>query len=291
MNVLITGGTGFIGCNLAQHYMKDHTVLLTGNQKENDLDCLSYEFHNIDWAAIPKIDIVFHQAAITDTMIHDRDMMMRVNFWESRQLIDGAIKAGVKKIVYASSAAVYGDNVAPFKEADAHKCLNVYGESKLLLDRYCEIVSASRPDVSIIGLRYSNVYGPGEVHKQHARSMVLQLYQQMTVGSPKLFEWGEQKRDFVYIKDVVQANVRAAESNTSGVFNVGSGSPVSFNRIVEILNNYVPAPRTVEYIPNNIATFYQNHTELDLTKANKELGYNPQYSIENGIKDYVEYLK
>lgn len=290
MNILITGGTGFIGYNLALHYLPEHVVIVTGRQNENDLLNIGHDFHSIDWANLPKIDVLFHQAAITDTMIHDRDYMMQVNFWESRQLIDGAIKAGVKKIVYASSAAVYGGSTAPFKEDDARRCLNVYGESKLLLDRYCEIVAASHPDVNIIGLRYSNVYGPGENHKQHARSMVLQLYQQMLHGKPKLFEFGEQKRDFVYIKDVIQANVKAAQANVSGVFNVGSGTATSFNRIVEVLNQYVVETRTVEYIPNGIAKFYQNHTELDLTKSNKELGYEPEYSIEKGIEDYVRHL-
>ncbi len=290
INILITGGTGFVGSNIAKYFInKGHHVLMTGHTGENEnnnKNIISYSFHDLNWNKLPKIDILFHQAAITDTLIHDREKMLEVNFWQSRQLIDQAINAGVTRIVYASSAATYGDTLPPFKEEDAGRCLNVYAESKLLLDRYCEIITQTK-DICVIGLRYSNVYGPGESHKGQAKSMIAQIYEQMLNGNPKLFRWGEQKRDFVYVDDVVAANVLASQSNLNGVFNVGSGTSVTFNRIVDILNEYSRLDREIEYIDNYCAINYQNHTRLDLTQSQEQLKYVPQYTIERGIKEYL----
>jgi ADP-L-glycero-D-manno-heptose 6-epimerase len=293
MNILVTGGTGFIGSHIAKHYQESgHHVMVTGKSQENNTDCVCLSTHfGFEWEDLPKIDVLIHQAAITDTLEHNREMMLDVNFWQSRRLFDRAIAHGVTKIVYASSAAVYGDNTPPFVEESAKKCLNVYAESKLLLDRYSEILANSNPNLSIVGLRYSNVYGPGEEHKKQARSMILQLYQQMKVGNPRLFEWGEQRRDFVYIEDVVAANVAAVNFTLSGIFNVGSGMATSFNQVVTVLNELLGTQREIEYFKSDITTFYQNHTELDLSRSIGTLGYKPRYTAKEGIKKYLDYLK
>jgi len=118
--------------------------------------------------------------------------------------------------------------------------------------------------------------------------MILQLAQQMRKGNPTLFKHGEQKRDFVYVKDVVAANLLAAKATESCIINCGSGRATSFNDIVAILNNVLATSRKPEYIDNPYKEFYQNFTECDMTKAKEKIGFVPEYSIEQGIKDYFE---
>lgn len=298
MRALVTGATGFIGFNLVQRLINDgHTVFGTGDPSENIPGCkiISRSFNRLDWKALGQIDVVFHQAAITDTMVYDRDQMFMVNFWYSRQLVDQAIRAGVKQIVYASSAATYGGQQVPFKENGKTQALNVYAESKLLLDHYAQIIKTYTPHVTMVGLRYSNVYGPGEDHKGRSRSMVKQLYDQMSAGNPRLFEFGEQRRDFVYIDDVVEANLLAAgfvgDPAAAYVFNVGSGIDTSFNEIVESLNNEMGLTRETEYFPNSLRGLYQDQTLLDLAWSHEKLGYYPKYDIKKGIARYLSAIK
>jgi ADP-L-glycero-D-manno-heptose 6-epimerase len=147
-------------------------------------------------------------------------------------------------------------------------------------------------DISIVGLRYFNVYGPREAHKRNTASMIWQLGQKLLQGeTPKLFKYGEQSRDFVYIEDVVQANLQALAPKQSGVYNVGSGRARSFNDLFEILCRELGSRAEAEYIDNPWA-FYQNHTEAEIEPTRDALGYAPRFSLEEGVRAYVpEILK
>jgi ADP-L-glycero-D-manno-heptose 6-epimerase len=143
----------------------------------------------------------------------------------------------------------------------------------------------------IVGLRYFNVYGMGESKKGRSASVIYQLIQQMKEGSrPKLFFDGEQKRDHVYIKDVVSATILATKAG-SGIYNVGSGVANSYNRIVDIINEILGQELEPLYSKNPYEKTYQNYTQADISKFHKEVGYVPKYSLKEGIKDYVKNCK
>ena len=157
-----------------------------------------------------------------------------------------------------------------------------------MLEDFALEFAKEKGDVRVVGLRYCNIFGPGENHKGKRATMIYQFAQQMQKGNPKLFEMGEQKRDYIYVKDVVRANLLAAASKENLILNCGSGTATSFNRIVEILNGLLGLNRTPEYMPNPFAGNYQDYTLCDMSLARQKIGFVPQFSIEGAIKDYLQ---
>jgi ADP-L-glycero-D-manno-heptose 6-epimerase len=292
--ILITGGAGFIGSNLAltlQEKYPDNKYFIIDNfssgNSENPPD-FNGEIISADVSKInlndyfDKLDVIFHQAANTDTTVSDQDKMTRNNVDGFLNVLKFALK-NKTRLVYASSAAVYGHSQPPMIVGKNEAPANVYGFSKLAAD---SIAREHFNDLPIIGLRYFNVYGPREKHKGKMASMVWQLYSQMKEGrKPRIFKYGEQKRDQVYIKDVVQANLLALDADKSGIFNVGSGKATSFNEIVKNLNETLGTNLEPEYIDNPYG-HYQDYTEADLSESKTYLKYSPEYDIKKGIKDY-----
>ena len=307
--ILITGGAGFIGSNLAFYFQKNfpnskvivfdkfrnEEVFSNGNLKsfghfknligfngivisgditnKNDIEKL--EEYNIDY--------IFHQAAISDTTVLDQKIMIDTNVNAFKELCDLAVKKSAS-MIYASSAATYG-NSKIFKVGYENPN-NVYGFSKLMMDN---LAKEYYDKIRIIGLRYFNVYGKREFFKNKTSSMVLQFGLQLLNGeSAKLFEDSDKiYRDFVYIEDVVQANIKACESNKNGVYNVGFGEARSFQDIVDILKKELSINRKDIYIPNPYIKQYQFFTKADIEDTKKYLKYNPIYSLEKGIKEYL----
>jgi ADP-L-glycero-D-manno-heptose 6-epimerase len=294
MKILVTGGTGLVGSNIVKELLKGgHDILITGHDAEQKIPgftgkYLQTDFVGIDWDAIGHVDVLFHEAAINDTQLLDEREMMRANVDSSMALFEYVVKNGCKKIVYASSTAVYGAALAPYHENDPLNPLNPYAHSKKILEEKTAAFAAMHPDVVFVGLRYCNVYGPGESHKGKRASMIYQLANQMKAGNPRLFEHGEQKRDYIYVKDVVRANMLASEAKKSCVVNCGSGQATSFNDLVKILNNVLHTNRQPEYFKNPIADRYQNHTECDMSLAKEKIGFVPEFDIEKGIIEYAK---
>ncbi len=290
MRVLVTGGAGFIGSNLAMALVDDsHDVtVLDDFSAGNFSNLVKFKGDVIcsDCSAQPTgpFDIVFHQASITDTTVTDQHRMMTNNVERFRDVLAWAA-AWKARVVWASSAAVYGNTAPPMVESAAAHPLNVYGYSKMVMEHVAKLWHR-QTGLPCIGLRYFNVYGPGEGHKGKFASMIYQLAQQMKAGHrPRIFRDGSQKRDFVWIDDVIQANLKAAGVSGGEVFNVGSGISESFNSVIGALNVVMHTNYEPEYIDNPYH-FFQKHTEADLTKSIAMLGYAPRSGLLEGVREY-----
>lgn len=300
--ILVTGGAGFVGSNLTLTLQERHPeawiVVVDDFRSANFKNLTGFkgevigaDVSRLDWKATfgrDKFDAIFHEASITDTTEHDQLLQVHDNVEGFKKILEFA-KPSKTPIVYASSAATYGiaESVRADKETQPPKPANVYAFTKVMLDNLAREYARLNKTWRIVGVRYFNVYGPRENHKKAAASMIYQLAQQMKAGKkPRIFKFGEQKRDFVYVKDAVEATILGLEA-PSGVYNTGSGEPRSFNDVIAILQKHLGTSLDTEYFENPYA-FYQPHTEADLSLSRKALKYNPQYSLENGIKDYVE---
>ncbi len=291
----MTGGGGFIGSNLALELEREGWEVVVMDRDPlglaENLPGFSGQKQLVDVALeLPwsgPLDAVFHQAAITDPRYPNEKELWKNNL-ESYALVRDLVRRTGAKFIYASSAGVYGHSEEPMKEGQAEDPITAYGSSKLEIDR---LVARELPDHFCVGLRYFNVYGPHESGKGRPASMIWHLAKQIRSGeTPKLFKYGEQKRDFVYVKDIVRANLLALKSS-SGVFNVGTGVATSFNQLVELLNEILGQRRNPEYfdMPYEPHT-YQHFTKADLTLAAQKLKYQPQWDLKTGVLDYFSGL-
>ena len=290
----MTGGAGFVGSNLCWELagpgwdvvaLDDLSVGAFQNLRGFPGDVVAADVGDVSyWAPrVGKIDAVFHQAAITDTTVTDQKRMMRVNVEAFRDLLAWAAEARVKKVVYASSAGTYGDLPVPHREDAVPKPLNIYAFSKAAM----ETVAAGAKGIKAVGLRYFNVFGPREAHKDKAASMIWQLALQMGAGRrPRIFEFGEQFRDHIYVKDVVDANLKAFEKAAPGVYNACTGRKTDFNAVVAALNQALGTSLAPEYFKNPYS-FYQNETLGDPSQARKAFGFAAAWTAERGIADYI----
>ena len=297
MKILVTGGFGFVGRNLTERLIADgHEVTVVASGSEPKIPgvkkILYMTMEGIHWPEVYGKDVVFHQMANNDTLCSDEHEMLRANLYGPIRLFCCAADGGCKNFVYASSTAVYGGSPAPYVEGETEiKPLNAYGKSKELFDNFAKRF-AEEKEISITGLRYCNVYGPGEDRKGKRMSMIGQLLRHiMNDEVPVLFEDGNQKRDWIHVKDVVEANLLAMEKKNENfwdVFNVGSGIATSFNDIVEIITQTVNKKerKQTKYIPCPFPENYQTYTECNTEKARKDLGFFPSFDIRSGIVDY-----
>lgn len=292
MRALVTGGTGFVGSNVALALEGvGHEVVVMGSRSEQKLpefkgQMLYREEGKIPLERIGQIDALFHQGANADTTVLNREEMFRDNVETSKDLFHYAAEHGAKHIVYASSTAVYGNLPTPYREDGPVAPLNPYGESKAALDAFAMEFAHAHPSIRVVGLRYCNVYGPREDHKGKMASMIYQLALQMKSGNPRIFKWGEQKREHIYVKDVVSANILSLGANESAILNCSSGKPTSFNELIRLLNQTLGLEREAEYIDNPHEGLYQNHIECDISRIKSVTGFVPQYGVAEGIQDY-----
>jgi ADP-L-glycero-D-manno-heptose 6-epimerase len=303
LNLIITGGAGFIGSNLTlalQERLPDARLTVIDDFRSGDFknlagyrgDFVAQNLATLNWReqfGKEKFDAIFHLASITDTTMHDQFIQVHDNVESFRRILNFARPAKTR-IIYASSAATYGPATEASVESNGAAPANIYAFSKVIIDNIAIRVADESPDWIIIGLRYFNVYGPREAHKGVPASMVYHLAQQMKSGQrPRIFKHGEQKRDFVYVKDAVEGSILALEANESGIYNLGCGRARSFNELVDVLNQCLGTKLQADYIDNPHA-HYQNFTEADLDKVRSALGYQPQFPLEAGVRDYLKWL-
>jgi len=309
--IIVTGGGGFIGGNIVHGFnaygIDDILVvddLSEGRKFKNIVDAriadymdkddfldalLSGDFDELE------IQAVFHQGACSSTTEWDGQFMMQNNYEYSKSLLHFCQEQNIP-FIYASSASVYGGG-SVFKEDRANDSpLNVYGYSKFLFDQY---VRAQPLRGQVVGLRYFNVYGPREQHKDSMASVAFHLNNQLLdTGNIKLFAGcdgygdGEQLRDFVYVSDVVDVNLWFLDHpETSGIFNLGTGRSQSFNDVAKGVLDYHQTGH-LSYIPfpDHLVGHYQSFTEADLT-ALRTAGCDHTFkSVEQGVASYMAWL-
>ena len=314
--ILITGGAGFIGSNLAfyfqENFPKSHVIIFdcfrndesfpNGNLKslghyknligfkgriicgninnKADLELL------IDY----KFDFIFHHAAISDTRANNQEIILKTNVNSFYDILAIA-KKNKATVVYASSAATYGNLPSP-QTVGQENPENPYGFSKYIMDQIANKYSRENPDLTIVGLRFFNVYGPREYYKGITSSMVIQLGHQILDGKkPRLFNKSDQIfRDFIYIDDVLQANIKACIPMKNGTFNVGTGISRSFQDVSDILQKELGTDLGTEYFLNPYDG-YQTHTQANIRATIDCLDFEPEVSLEQGIKSYITEIK
>ena len=302
-NFIVTGGAGFIGSNLTlalQEKFPDARLTVIDDFRSGNFknlagyrgDFVAQNLATLDWRKQfddESFDVIFHLASITDTTLHDQFLQVHDNVESFRRILNFARPAETR-IIYASSAATYGSATEASVESNGAAPANIYAFSKVIIDNIAIRAAAESPDWTIIGLRYFNVYGPREAHKGVPASMVYHLAQQMKGGQrPRIFKHGEQKRDFVYVKDAVEGSILALGAKDSGIYNLGCGQARSFNELVDVLNRCLGTKLQADYVDNPHA-HYQNFTQADLTNARSALGYEPRFPLEDGVRDYMQWL-
>jgi ADP-L-glycero-D-manno-heptose 6-epimerase len=302
-NIVVTGGAGFIGSNLTlalQEKIPDVRLTVIDDFRSGDFknlegyrgDFVAANLATLDWReqfGDEKFDAIFHLASITDTTNHDQFEQVHDNVESFRRLLNFA-RPTRTRVVYASSASTYGPASEASVESNGAAPANIYAFSKTVMDNIAMREAMDATDCIVIGLRYFNVYGPREAHKGVPASMIYHLSKQMKAGQrPRIFKQGEQKRDFVYVKDVVEGSILALEATKSGIYNLGCGQARSFNELVDVLNKCLGTKLQPDYIDNPHA-HYQNFTEADLRKVREGLGYQPQFPLETGVRDYMKWL-
>jgi len=310
--ILITGGAGFIGSNLAfyfqNNYPDSHIVVFDCFRNDKTLsngnlqsfghyqnligfvgDVICGNLNNkseIELLNRYTFDFIFHQAAISDTRVYDQEVIMKTNVNSFYDILNKANKDNAT-LIYASSAATYGSLPSPQRVGNENP-ENPYGYSKFMMDKIADRYSLENSEMRIIGLRYFNVYGLGEFYKSTTSSMIIQLGHQILNGKPpRLFENSNQiYRDFIYIDDAIQANIKACDSSHNGTYNVGTGVSRNFQEIVNILQEELTSDLGTNYFPNPYED-YQIHTQADISSTIKNIGFHPKFTLEKGIKAYI----
>jgi ADP-L-glycero-D-manno-heptose 6-epimerase len=289
MTVLITGGTGFIGSFLTNKLTEiGMDVFISGTDGEQNPKCKDRLDLNkkSSWKLLKKnkLEVVYHLAANNDTLNTDYDLMNDANVRYSMEIFNHALDSKCTRFVYASSTAIYGNSPAPFIENKTSiNPLNVYAKSKVALEHYASYM-AKTYNLNMVGLRFCNVYGPGEDHKGKRASMICQLYKQMLAGNrPRIFKDGLQKRDWIFVEDACSCLIAASKFNGVGVFNCGSGKSITFIELIKIINKQLKTTLEPEFINNTNENSYQSYTKCDMKKTKEQLGFEPKYDVIKGI--------
>lgn len=299
---VVTGGAGFIGSHLAEELLKrDYKVVIlddlsTGKMENierllkkgnvefikgsiNDLRLLRELFQNTDY--------IFHQAATPSVprSIENPLASHETNLTGTLNVLLGAKENRVKKVIFASSSSIYGNNsTLPKTEDMTPNPLSPYAVTKLAGEYYCQVFHQVY-NLATVCLRYFNVYGSRQdPYSQYAAVIPEFIKRVSRRSSPVIFGDGEQTRDFTFIKDAVEANILSAESDASGIFNIGRGESVSINRLAELI---------VELIGNNVKPTYAEpkagdirHSLADISRA-RAFGYEPKYNLKEGLVETI----
>jgi len=308
MKALITGAAGFLGSNIAQ-------ALLARGDSVRGVDCFidyypraikernlrlakgnpRYEFHeaslvDADLAALlDGVDVVFHQAAqagVRASWGAEFEIYTKNNIQATQRLLE-ACRPNKTRVVYASSSSVYGETGKfPMEESDLPAPVSPYGVSKLAAEHLC-VLYWKNFQVPTVSLRYFTVYGPRQRPDMAFHKFIRAM---LTDKELPLYGTGAQTRDFTFVKDAVAANLLAAEKGEpGGVYNIGGGSRVSVNHVFEVLEKIIGKPAKIKRHP--VQQGDVTHTVASTARAERDLGYKPSVTLEEGLRAEVEYIK
>jgi UDP-glucose 4-epimerase len=293
--VLVTGGAGFIGSNLANHLAADNDVIAVD-------DCYLGTPANLDDAVefvdasvldddLPTdVDVLFHLAALSSYAMHEEEPRTgaRVNVEGFVNTVEQARSDGCETVVYASTSSIYGSQTEPSPEDMPVSVNTGYEASKMAREKYGEYF-ANHYDLSVAGMRFFSVYqgyGGAEEHKGEYANVIAQFADDMANGeAPVLYGDGTQTRDFTHVADIVRGLERAADHELTGVYNLGTGDAYSFNTLVDMLNDELGTDIEPEYVENPIPEeVYVHDTCADPAKMRAETGWEPEIDFQEGLR-------
>lgn len=298
--VLITGGAGFIGSNLANHLASQNDVIALDDGYLGTPSNLSEDVEFVEASVLhddlpTDVDVVFHLAALSSYAMHEEEPCRgaRVNVEGFVNVVDQARNSGCETVVYASTSSIYGSRVEPSPEEMDVAVNTGYEASKLARERYGEYFS-NHCGLSMAGLRFFSVYqgyGGAEDHKGEYANVIAQFADDVAHGrSPKLYGDGTQTRDFTHVSDVVRGLELAGSHQLDGIYNLGTGERYSFNTVVELINEELGTDVEPEYVENPIPEHvYVHDTCADPSKFQAATGWEPRIDFENGIQRVCQY--
>ena len=304
MKYLVTGGAGFIGSHLCERLAKKGEVVCLDNfdpyyspqVKWNNIELLIEhpDFELVEGSILDKellhrvfedVDYVFHNAAQAGVRIsvENPGKTHEVNATGTLNVLEAAANSGVKKVINASSSSVYGKvSYLPFDEEHPNVPVSPYGASKLVAEHYCRVFSELH-DLETVSLRYFTVFGP-----KMRPDLAINIFTGKALNNEpiEIFGDGEKTRDFTFIDNIIDGNLRAMERG-NGVYNIGGGERVSINGLAEKIVKIVGSESEIIY--GESVKGDAEHTWSDVSKARRELGYKPEVGLDVGLRRYVEW--
>jgi len=298
--VLVTGGAGFIGSNLANRLAPDNEVIALDDchlgTPENLSDDVEFVNRSVLDDDLPTdVDVVFHLAAYSSyTMVEENKReATRVNVEGFVNTVEQARDDGCDTVVYASTSSIYGSRTDPSPEDMDVEARTCYEASKLARENYGEYFG-NHYDMTLAGLRFFSVYqgyGGAEEHKGEYANTIAQFADKIANGeSPVLFGDGTQTRDFTHVDDVARAIELAADHELDGIYNVGTGESYTFNTMVEMINDELGTDIDPEYVENPLPV-YVHDTMADASKLREATGWKPEVGFEEGVARVCEQYK
>jgi UDP-glucose 4-epimerase len=297
MKILVTGGAGFIGSNLVEELSKEHKIIVLDNfhsgnisnlEKIKGITLINGSCNDIlKNIKFPEVDMIYHLGIPSSSpMYREKPSLVGEAINGAIEVFEFGMGEGVEKIIYASSSSLYSGLTPPHKEDMEIQVTDYYTEARLAIERIAKLYNKLY-GVKSAGLRFCSVYGPHEEAKGEYANIVTQFLWKMKRGvAPEIYGDGLQSRDFVFVKDVVQACTLMIENNIDyEILNVGTGEAFTFNDVVTILNHKLKTKIKAKHIDMPIQN-YVNQTLADISRI-KKFGYSPKYSLEQGIDELI----
>ncbi len=304
MKALVTGGAGFIGSHLAEELAKDNEVIILDNlstgRMENIKDMIkkgNVKFVKGSMTDLPllqdiigDVDYVFHQGAIPSVprSIKDPSASNNANINGTLNVLTVSKEAGVKKVVYASSSSVYGDTPEmPKREEMKPNPLSPYAVTKIAGEYYCKVFQEVY-GLKTVSLRYFNVFGQRQDPTSEYAAVIPKFITSILDNKPPtIYGDGEQSRDFTFVKYVVEANILAAGSDATGVFNIACGRRITINKLVDMINEILGKDVKPVYVASRAGDV--KHSLADISRA-KSFGYEPKSDFKEGLKETIRWF-